>query len=541
MSHRRRSLSANFIAYRIILSYWRLHLLSKIFGKAYYTNRINDLHEKNALRLKNGIVRLGGLFIKVGQLFSILSNFLPEAFKKPLESLQNQLPAKSFSQIEATIKKELGQNIAEIFTDFNQSPIGTASIGQTHKAKLLNGSSVVVKVQHADIQETAQVDLAIIKNLVKQASWFFSIKGLDYLYQQVQIMIEEELDYLHEAKASILIADNLRKDQSVVIPKVFEPYSTSKVLTTSYFEGVKITNHQKLDEWNIDKKILAEKLVTIYCKMLFEDDIYHADPHPGNILVNHEGTICILDFGAVARLSPSIQTELPKLIIAITKQDTASTVDALREMEFINPGQDASEFAHKIIQIGQDFLHNEIKIDKFNLEGISVDPNSKAFSNLLKQLNLKELAASIQIPKDSILLQRAILLILGTANQLSPEMNPVDVVKPYLKKMVLSKSGGWRKIIFDSIKSQVGTLVSLPSAIKQTLDLAQKGQLQVNNPNEIKALEKINHSIRLLAFTFLSIGAFTLSYLYQEQDFKSYFMWGGILFLALVLKKVIKN
>jgi len=106
--------------------------------------------------------------------------------------------------------------------------------------------------------------------------------------------------------------------------------------------------------------------------------------------------------------------------------------------------------------------------------------------------------------------------------------------------MVLSKSGGWRKIIFDSIKSQVGTLVSLPSAIKQTLDLAQKGQLQVNNPNEIKALEKINHSIRLLAFTFLSIGAFTLSYLYQEQDFKSYFMWGGILFLALVLKKIIK-
>lgn len=541
MSHHSRALRANFYAYRIILSYWKLHLLGKIFGKKYYDNRINQLHQKNALRLKIGITRLGGLFIKVGQLFSILSNFLPDAFKEPLESLQDQLPAKSFTEVKGIIQQELGQDVDDLFASFNPNPIGTASVGQTHRANLLDGTAVVVKVQHADIQKTAKIDLAIIKSLVNQASWVFSIKGLNHLYEQVKIMIEEELDYRHEAKASILIADNLRSDSSIIIPKVFKSFSTSKVLTTSFFDGVKITNHQKLDEWNIDKKALAEKLVAIYCKMIFEDDIYHADPHPGNILVNQLGQICVIDFGAVAKLSPSVKLELPKLIIAVTKQDAVAAVNALRKMGFVGPGQDATLFAQNIIQIGQDFLHNEIQIDKFDLEGISIDPSSKAFSNLLSQLNLKELSASIQIPKDWILLQRAILLVLGTANQLSPELNPIHVVKPYLQKMIITQSGGWRKIILDGFKTQVSTLVSLPNTLKSTLDKVNKGELQVHNPSEIKSLDRINKSIRLLSFSILAIGGFSLSYLYQGHLYESYFLWGGMLFFGLVILGVMRK
>ncbi len=540
MNHHTRALRANFYAYRIIFSYWKLHVLGKVFGETYYTNRMGRLHQKNALRLQNGIVHLGGLFIKVGQLFSILSNFLPEAFRAPLESLQDQLPTKPFSQIKATIEQELGQNLNDVFSEINQIPIGTASVGQTHRATLLDGSDVVVKVQHADIQETAQVDLAIIQSLVKQASWFFAINGLNHLYEQVKIMIEEELDYRHEAQASIKIADNLQKEKSVIIPKVFASYSTSKILTTSFFEGVKITNHQKLAEWNIDPKSLAEKLIGIYCKMIFEDDTYHADPHPGNILVNQAGQIAVIDFGAIAQLSPSVKQELPKLIIAITKQDTVATVSSLRKMGFISPGNDATLFAQKIIQIGQDFLHKEIQIDQFNLEGISIDPNSKAFSNLLKQLNLKELSASIQIPKDWILLQRAILLILGTANQLSPEFNPIHTVKPYLKKMIIHQGGGWRKIIIDGIKSQVSTLIALPNELKQTLQKVNKGEVQVINPTELKALNRINQSIRLLSYAVLSIGGFALAHLYQGQSYQSYFWWGGILFFGLVVKKLLK-
>lgn len=541
MNHHFRALRANFYAYRIILSYWKLHLLSKLFGKAYFSNRIDQLHQKNALRLKHGITNLGGLFIKVGQLFSILSNFLPEAFKEPLESLQDQLPAKSFDKIKATIQHELRKNINELFIDFEHKPIGTASVGQTHRATLLDGSKVVVKVQHTDIQETAKIDLAIIKSLVSQASWFFAIKGLNHLYEQVKIMIEEELDYQHEAMASIEIANNLRNDHSIIIPKVFEAYSSSTVLTTAYFDGVKITNHQKLDEWKINKKALAGKLVETYCKMIFEDDTYHADPHPGNILVNQAGEICVIDFGAVAKLSPSVKLELPKLIIAVTKQDTIAAVESLRKMGFVGPGQDATMFAQNIIQIGQDFLHNEIQIDKFDLEGISIDPNSKAFSKLLKQLNLKELSASIQIPKDWILLQRAILLILGTANQLSPDLNPIEVIKPYLQKMIITQGGGWRKIIIDGLKSQVGTLVSLPNTLKRTLDKANKGELQVHNPNEIKALDRINKSLRLLSFSLLMIGAFVLAHLYQGQLHERYFLWGGVLSLILVVMAVIKK
>ncbi len=532
MNHHFRALHANLLAYRILFSYWKLHLYSKFLGAEYKAKKLPQLHRKNARLLKDGITNLGGLFIKVGQLLSILSNFLPEAFKEPLESLQDNLPPKSFAEINQIFRKEIGKDIAEVFSSFDKTPIGIASIGQTHRATLPDSTQVVVKIQHRDIAQMAKIDLAIIKSLVKQISWIFSVKGLNYLYEQIHLMINEELDYHHEAQAAAIIAENLKSDKSVFVPPIFAEYSTARVLTSTYFDGVKITNHQKLDEWNIDKKGLAEKLVSIYSQMIFEHDLYHADPHPGNILVNRQGQICVIDYGAVAKLSPTIKTELPKLIIAITKQDSASAVDALKKMGFVGSGQEASIFAQNIIQIGQDFLHNEIKIDQFNLDGITIDPHSKAFSRLLKQLNLKELAASIQIPKDWILLQRALLLILGTANQLSPEMNPVEVVKPYLKKMIITQSGGWRKIIIDSLKSQTATLISLPNSLKRTLDKANKGELQVQNPNHIKALNRLTGSIKSLVYVLASFGGFYLSHLYAGRPEEAYFFWGGVLFLV---------
>lgn len=534
-----RALKANFIAYRIIFSYWKLHLLSKIVGVSYKTKRIEKLHIKNALRIKNGIANLGGLFVKVGQLISILTNFLPDAFKEPLESLQDELPARKIPEIKRIIESELGESFNSIFNSFDENPLGTASIGQTHKATLKDGSQVVVKVQHADIQKIASIDLAIIKSLVRQISFLFKIQGLDYIYEQVSLLIQEELDYTHEATQSQVISKNIEANKGIVIPKVFENYSTSKVLTTEFFEGVKITNLGQLKAWNLDENSLAEKLVEVYFKMIFEDQLYHADPHPGNILVNEAGIICLIDFGAVSKLSPTIKAEFPKLIIAVTKQDTTASVDCLRQMGFIGPGRDATIFAENLIRTAQNFIRNEIKIDQFSLEGISIDPNNKALSNFLKDLKIRDLTASIQIPKDWILLQRALLLLVGTANQLSPQLNPILAVKPYVKKMVISESGGLHKIIINTIKSQASLLISLPNQLAKTLNTINNEGMRVQDSNQAKAFERIQSAIVLLSYSILSVGFFYLSKVYIDEQYEQLFFYGGVIFTLFIVKKIL--
>ena len=291
-------------------------------GARYYETRITALHLKNAHRVKKSILELEGLFIKVGQLLSILSNFLPEAFQEPLEALQDQIPARPYSEIEKRIQEELGGTPDELFASVQSKPIAAASIGQAHRAKLKDGTDVVIKVQHGNIEKVADIDLQIMERLTRLFARFYKIKGMEYAYIQVKKMIEEELDFEKEAQAMQQIKDNLKEEKQLRIPYVHKKFSTRRILTTTFCEGVKINNKQVLDEWGIDKKDLGNRLVHAYCQMVFVDGLYHADPHPGNILIQQDGTIVLLDFGAIGRLRSDMRDGFLKLIEAAAKNDT---------------------------------------------------------------------------------------------------------------------------------------------------------------------------------------------------------------------------
>ena len=307
----------------VTFSYLKLNLLSKIFGKKYYTKRIQALHLKNANRVKDTILELQGLFIKIGQLISILSNVLPDEFREPLESLQDKIPARPYAEVEQTIIRELGNSPDQIFTTFNKEPLAAASIGQVHRATL-NGKEIVVKVQHLNIPITSKADLVILKNLVRLHAFFMDMKGLDHLYEQVKQMVSDELDYKREANSMNIIRKNLKEelDLRVIIPEVFEEYSTERVLVTAFCQGVKIGEVAQLDAWEINRADLAQRLLELYCKMVLIDGFYQADPHPGNILVNSAGDLCLLDYGATARLTETSKTAIPELLEAVLKDNT---------------------------------------------------------------------------------------------------------------------------------------------------------------------------------------------------------------------------
>jgi ubiquinone biosynthesis protein len=528
----------------VIFSYARLRFLKKILGQKWYNNRIVALHLRNAERVRDAILALKGLFIKLGQMLSILTNFLPEAFQKPLEALQDQIPPRPFSSVRERILRELGKPVEELFAYFDENALAAASIGQAHRARLHDGTEVVVKIQHADIEKVTQIDLEIIRRLTVLSAWFFDIKGMDYVYTQVRKMIEEELDYVREATSMEQIRINLADEKGITVPVVHRAYSTSKVLTTTWHDGVKISNLDQLDTWQLNRRDIASLLLKAYCRMLFKDGFYHADPHPGNILVQKDGMIVLLDFGAVATLSTDLREGIPQLIEAAVRNDTAAMVNTLHKMGFLAHNKDAEKMAEKILHALRNFLQNEIKLEGLNFKDIEVDPFNNSLFSLIQEVGLNGIAGTVQMPKDYVLLNRMITLLLGLCNALDPKLNPLEVIRPYAQQFLMGEKEGILTFATGLLRRTVATSLGLPDEIHQVLQKVKRGELDINNPDVVTGARLIYSVVQQLLFTLLLLATGALSYLFYrsgELDYARMTFWSGGLFLFLLFRAIYRG
>ncbi|MBK7938942.1 MAG: AarF/ABC1/UbiB kinase family protein [Lewinellaceae bacterium] len=521
----------------VLLSYVRMGLVKKFRGQAWYDRCIFDLHLRNAERVKNAILELKGLFIKLGQMLSILGNFLPEAFQKPLEALQDQIPARPYDEVRERIIRELGNPPEELFARFDEAPVASASIGQAHRAQLHDGTEVAVKIQHVNIETIASVDLEIIRRITNIVSWFFSIKGMDYVYTQVKQMIEEELDFSREAGSMIKIKENLKQEPGFAVPEVHLAYSTQRVMTTTWHEGVKISNTAQLDAWGLGRRDIADRLLRVYCRMVFKDGFYHADPHPGNILIQPDGTIVLLDFGAVAALSPALREGIPQLIESAVKNDTRAMIQACRKMGFLAEGRDAERMAGKMIEALRNFLQNEVEFDGLNFKDIKINPFDNSLVNLIGEIGFSGISSTVQVPKDYVLLNRMVTLLIGICSALDPKMNPLDVVRPYVKEFVLGEQESMITFVTGLLRRTVATTIGLPDELHRVLQQIHNGELEVRSPD-------IRDSVRVLyligsqvIFAALSIATGILGYgLYRSGDTRLsqlVFVLSGVFLLLL--------
>lgn len=512
-----------------------------MFGPKYYEKRILALHVKNAERVKKSVLELKGLFIKIGQLLSILSNFLPEAFQKPLEELQDQIPPQPYSEVEKRIEKEFGKKPLEIFPHFEKTPLAAASIGQAHRAKLPDGTEVVVKVQHANIEQVAEVDLRILRTLNGWVMRFFDIQGLDFAYEQVKQMIEEELDFLKEAASMQVISDNLSDEPHFVIPQVHPAFSTQRVMTTTWHDGVKISNLEQLATWEIDREDLIRRLLRAYSRMVFKDGFYHADPHPGNIMVEQDGTLVLIDFGAVATLSPQLRKGIPQLIEATIKNDTKTMIKAMREMGFLAQGKNADAMARKVIDALRNFLQNEVQLEGLNFKDIKVDPIDNSLFDLLSEVGIGNLTGAVQVPKDWVLLNRMATLLLGISNTLAPQLNPLTVVRPYAKEFVVGEKESLVKFVSGLLRRTVSTTLSLPEEIHRVLHIIEQGELETRTP-DIREASKLGYMVgQQFLFTILAIASASFGYLFFESGEMKWAKWGFLIcgfFILLFLRSL---
>lgn len=517
-----RFVKAYLTTFVVIASYLRLTLLARIFGREFYESNLSRIHTLNAQRIERTVIELQGLFIKVGQLISIMTNFLPEEFRKPLESLQDQVPPRPIEEITRRIEEELGAPPEKLFATFDRMPLASASLGQVHRATLQDGTQVVVKVQHADIDEIVHMDLKTIWRIMIIVRWFVPIQGMDLIYRQVQEMILQELDFEREAAFMEKIGMNLETEHKVTVPTLYSKFCTARVMTTSYIAGVKVSDLPGLDTFGIDRAELARRLVRAYCKMIFVDGLYHADPHPGNILVQQDGTIVLLDFGAVAELSTVMREGIPEFLEAVIKRDTQAMFRTLRRMGFIGYGAEAERHAERIVEYFHRRFQEEVKLDSLNLKDVKIDPQKglESFLDLRRQdISIRELTSAFQVPKDWVLLERTVLLMGGVCTHLAPEMNPMAVIRPYLEEFVLGKDRDFATLVINAMKDTALTALSVPDDVRKYLGKAMRGELEMRFRGMSEGASLVYAVGHQLIYALFSLTAFVFSFvLYTNEE-----------------------
>ncbi|MEM8488447.1 MAG: AarF/UbiB family protein [Bacteroidota bacterium] len=532
---------------RILMSYGLLKLAGYIRGPEWVNQRRHALHRKNARRVERMILGLKGLFIKVGQLISILTNFLPEDFRIGLEGLQDRIPARPTAEIQQRIETELGAPLATLFKAFDPEAVASASLAQVHRATLHDGRHVAVKVQHLDIEKTARMDLKTIRNLFGLVGTFLRVKGLTTQYEQLSDMILDELDFTKEALHIQRIAENLKDHPGVAFPVVVNDHSSQRVLTTEFIDAIKISNTEALTAQGIDREALAQRVVEAYCQMVFEDGFYHADPHPGNIFVRPDGTIVFIDFGAVATLSPAMKSGIPQMLMGVIQQNPERIKKAISQMGFVAYNQDDETVDNLIASMYDRFIEDldlsEIQLNNINAKS-TMDAKLDMWSDMRRlNISIRDLMSTFQVPKDWILLDRTILLILGLCTHLHPEMNPMQILQPYLERTVLGPDGDWKTFLSDAVKDVAKSAISIPNEMQRLLARANRGELEV----QITGLQKSTNLLYALGHQFLfgllALGSAVMAYTARVDGDETVTLVAGIaggLFLLLTFNSILK-
>jgi predicted unusual protein kinase regulating ubiquinone biosynthesis (AarF/ABC1/UbiB family) len=519
---------------RVVASYLSLRLQMKFRSPAHIDELMRKKHKLNSRRIHAAISRLQGLFIKVGQLISIMTNFLPEQFRTELETLQDQVPPRPYSDVEKRVVEELGKTPREIFSEFDERPVASASIGQVHRAKLMSGEAVAVKVQYPDIEEIVRLDLRALRWIFDVVSYFVPYRGLEGVYREIRDMILQELDFRQEADNVARIAAQFSGRSDVAFPSVVKELSTGRILTTEWIEAVKVSDRARLTALGVDRSRLARRVVQAYCQQIFTDGVYHADPHPGNLMVRKldgDFTIVFIDFGAVAEVSPRMRRGIADLIQAALARDTPKLVQAMKDMGFIARGADPAVF-DKVI----DFLHQkfqeEIQLDSFSLKDVKFDPE-KSLENLADlrrmDVSIRDLADQFHVPKEWILLERTVLLLMGLCTDLDPTLNPMEVIRPYLEEFVLGKDRDWSNLFVNTTKDIATSVLALPSEVKKFLGRAQRGELEVRFrgiDEHARLIYGLGHQLIWAAMT-ITAGAFGLVFEGRGEKQLAHYSWYG--------------
>jgi predicted unusual protein kinase regulating ubiquinone biosynthesis (AarF/ABC1/UbiB family) len=384
-----------------------------------------EIQRRFAERFVRVAMRFRGALIKIGQVASLRIDVVPEEVTDELARLQDRVEPHPFEEIAAQIESELGRPLEAVFPSFDRTPIASASLGQVHRARDAQGRDLAVKVLYPGIERQVAVDIAATRIGLWLFDWLV-VPDLMQVYRELRRTILGEMDYLEEGRAAEEMGANLGRDPQVAervrVPAIHWETTTRRVLTMEFLEGTKVNDTATIEAWGLDVNEVVTWATRSFLHMMLRDGFFHCDPHPGNLLVDRDGRLGIVDFGMNARIAPELREAIRKNVIASIQRDPEAYVDSLLEVGFIQPSD--RDAAVELAKLGFDPRY-------YNLtpaEAMKID-----LGEYLGEMraNMKKIK-SFQLPDGVVMLGRAINLLYALALELAPGIRPLEVVGPYV-------------------------------------------------------------------------------------------------------------
>ena len=397
---------------------------------------------RQAARLRGRLIRLGPTFIKVGQMLGTRADLLPIEYVDELSYLQDNVPPFANAEAMAIIEAEAGRKPVELFAEISSQPIASASLGQVYHAILPTGEAVAVKVQRPNLHEAVAYDLELLRWIGHFLTRYPQLfPGTDWLgaIDEFDRVIHEEMDYRREARSLEEFKHNFRDWRDIHVPRVFHDYSSDKLLVMEFITGTKVNDLEELRLKGHDPRRLNELIYRSYFKQLFEDGFFHADPHPGNLLVMDDSRLAIFDFGMVGRVSDELQRKMIVAFFHLYNRDVNGIVDDMVSLGFLKP-----------------------EADVVAIRGIVADVMKRKLNLKLKEVRFKELTYDlapviyehpITTPSEFTYLIRALMTLEGVSIVMNPDFNFFDVAKPYVRDFLFKRdTAKLRQMAMDSLR-----------------------------------------------------------------------------------------
>ncbi len=437
-------------------------------------------HQKQSVLIRLALTELGPTFIKFGQLLSTRPDLIGAELADELSQLQSNAPSDDFSDIRQTVEEELGKPIEQVFETFDETPIASASIGQVHRATLLPGiddstgitelDEVVVKVRHTNIERKIETDLDILSGLASLAERLDDFKNYQpsLIVQEVSKTLRRELIFDREHRNLVQFRSLFEKDSSIIIPKPIDALCSTQMLTMQRLDGLKLRDAREQTTRNDELANAAKNGANLYLKMIFQHGFYHADPHPGNILLMEDGKLGLIDFGMVGRISEQLREDVETMLVSIVNRDVSMLTMIIKRI-----GKCPSK-------LNESALHGDIAdfVGQYSTQVLSQFDMSAAlrdFVEIVRRYN-------ILLPAEASMLIKTLISLEGTARLLNPEFSLMEIMKPYQRLLTLRRLSPTRQARkMQRFFMQLEQLADgLPQRITHILEQVQTGRFDIH-------------------------------------------------------------
>lgn len=418
-----RFLAVAYLVVRVYGGYKLIQWTNRFRSPQEQAARYGRHHRRSAEWIYRTALRLEGWLVKACQFIGTRADILPQEYIEVLSRLHDQVPPRPFFIIQQCIESELGKPLATVFASFSPQPIAAASLAQVHEAFLHDGRRAAVKVQYPDIAALVELD---VRNIAFFVEWLAKLEpryDFRFVVRELRRYIPLELDFVHEGRNAEMVRGNFAtRGDDVVAPRIYWEYTTPRLLVMEFMEGIKVTEVEALRQAGIDTRAVAQKLTDAYLQQILLDGLFHADPHPGNLLVQPGPRLVFLDFGLTKDLPPEFPEEMARLTAAIVTQNPEEIIASFRRLGFVTK-HGGSE---SLLVLGEAMLGHSVKENKSYADPEMVERFNTELSDAMRKDPL------VEAPSDLVLVGRVMGLLSGIGKQLGSEVNLLMTLMPYL-------------------------------------------------------------------------------------------------------------